>query len=259
MSESRSDFRRLFLLLDIDETLVSVRETAEDGSRLSKSAEGFLSRRRRARLQNVELRPEERFHRVIALCQKEWRAVFEAVNTVNKAYKEVNPADPHPIIVLGFLTNASYTANEFLQVLYRLYTRELVDQLISPEDFDVFFYNRETQKDISQSDESDKGLFAAIIYPLALEDLGHLPRENVVLVDDSDDNCNRMRSRGFTAIHFPSTEQGRKDGTSFSLEIHRVFTMLHTLIEIASCRVQILSRKIQNADSSNLRKRNSYP
>lgn len=226
--------RRVFVL-DIDENLVSIQFTKNDAHNLSKSAEHSLSLSQSGIVEQLELIPGFLIHKATAFRRHEWKAFFEEIISINERYQK-HANDKVPLISIIFITNASYTAKEFINNVFKPFFGEKITHHFVPDLSG--FYNRSNQ--LQENKRLDKSDYMDYLFPQLQSRFKLSHRSQIILIDDSELNVYGAREHGFSAIHHPSNPTQRPAFLTFTTHGVNIFEQMHQKIKEAEDFVHAL-------------------
>lgn len=207
-----SSNNQIVLYFDLDQTLFEMYAELNAPSNLSKSAlidlsssqEGIIQDPLMVNNEECQLRAKE----IRAFAREKFKAIFDQI-------REVNEGRERPLVLVRIITNATYTENEVYSILKSFY---------GDMHFDGFANGH--RQTYSKGDEMDRD------YVNLYGTLG-IPRSNIYLIDDSEENCVEAESQGFNAIRMGTTPKVRGD-TTYSNRKEQVFDSLSGAVEKAA-------------------------
>lgn len=204
------------LYYDLDQTLFEIYAEDNAPSNLSSSAlidlssspEGVIANPLMVNDGGCQRRAKE----IKAFARAKFQAHFEHIRDVNAGLER-------PLILVRIITNSNYTEPEVHALLQTFYGVDI--------NFDGFANgDRQTH---TKGDEMERD------YVSLYQTLG-IPRNNIYLIDDSEDNCSAAEEYGFQAIRMGTTPKVRGK-TTYTVQKEQIFKSLSQIVDDAAAKV----------------------
>jgi hypothetical protein len=247
--ENTQSIPKKILIIDIDHNIIEFFVKADQQTELSKSVDLSSS----VELNEPELIPNVRALKGNLISRKSWLEIFKEIIVVNKQYEELHsrgqvPKDTNLLIRFQFLTTASYTQEEFMKVFKQAYKEldhtDIEKYLIGTDP--SFYNNRQNQfKYFGQFQGSGaelKSQFMEKKYNNNWAREGY-KKTDIILVDDSQDICEQVKSKGFSAIHHPTSPRRRPSAVMYSDAKENVFNNLRELVSSSKNYCEAVANK----------------
>ncbi|KTD57844.1 hypothetical protein [Legionella shakespearei] len=193
--------RRIMLVLDLDENLISTEAYPDAPNHLRNSAELTLSPEgSEGCVRGANCTEGLVVYRIRALSHDSWKEVFERIVEINEEYYE-RTGDMQRLISCMILTNARYERHLMMRILGQMYGEDLIKKLFPSQGMNLDFFNINRQRFLNCS---DKGMLLNYIWTNLKYGFGIANKQDVMLVDDNIYNITQATGQGFQGLLNPT-------------------------------------------------------